>query len=610
MDAASVVVNGTLSCLSNVRPPMTSHAPSMWADTFFNSSVDEQLQQEYAEAIEALTQEAGGMLMAARAPLEQLILIDTLERLGLAYHFETEIEHELLEIYNAREEEDCDLFTTSLQFRLLRQHQHHVSCNVFDKFVDKDREFEETLSSDLEGLLSLYETAHIRFHDEKILDEAARFTENELSRMESQLEPPLKEKVKRALEHPFHREVPIFHTRIFISIYEKDDSRDELLLKLAKLNFNFLQNLYKNELAQLSRWWNKFDLKSKLPYIRDRLVESYIWGASCHYEPQYSYVRMGIAKVLLLATMMDDTYDNYATINEAQLFTQSLERWNMDGMVELPDCMKILSHFIFNIFQDYERDAAKQGRQFAAPYFKETVQQIARAYNQELKWLMGRQMPSFQDYAKNSVATSCIFLMFAITIPTVKSVSEETITWMKSETKFVTSTAMIGRYRNDIVSSERENKGGEMMTVVDCYMKQYGVSKEEAITKFAEEIENGWKDVNKEWSMTTRVPKETTLRLLNYARIADATYKNRDGFTDPSIFAAFVANLFIHPVRTTIATAGYPRHKKKQCSPLTKFYCSATDANTISLYIKKLLSTLSLFILCHDNSITRFHCSI
>ncbi|KAH6769686.1 hypothetical protein C2S52_014489 [Perilla frutescens var. hirtella] len=548
MDAASVVVNGTLSCLSNVRPPMTSHAPSMWADTFFNSSVDEQLQQEYAEAIEALTQEAGGMLMAARAPLEQLTLIDTLERLGLAYHFETEIEHKLLEIYNAREEEDCDLFTTSLQFRLLRQHQHHISCNVFDKFVDKHGEFEETLNRDPEGLLSLYEAAHVRFHDEKILDEAVRFTRIELSRIESQLESPLKEKVKRALEHPFHRDVPIFHARIFISIYEKDDSRDELLLKLAKFNFNFLQNLYKKDLAQLSKWWNKFDLKSKLPYTRDRLVESYIWGAACHYEPQYSYVRMGIAKVILLATMMDDTYDNHATISEAQLFTQFLERWNMDGMDELPDYMKILSHFIFSIFQDYERDAAKQGKQFAAPYFKESVQQLGRAYIQELKWIMGRQLPSFQEYAKNSVPTSCVFLMFAFTIPTVKSVTEETITWMKSETKFVTSTAMMGRYWNDIASSEREKKGGEMMTVVDCYMKQYGVSKEEAMTKFMEEIENGWKDVNKEWSMMTCVPKETTLRLLNYARIADATYRNRDGFTDQSIFAALVATLFIHPI--------------------------------------------------------------
>lgn len=125
--------------------------------------------------------------------------------------------------------------------------------DVFDKFVGKDGMFKETLSRDVEGLLSLYEAAHVRFRDEEILEEAARFTRHYLRSMVSQLESPLKEKVKRALECPLHRDVPIFYTRFFISIYENDDSMDELLLKLAKFNFNFLQILYKKELCELFR---------------------------------------------------------------------------------------------------------------------------------------------------------------------------------------------------------------------------------------------------------------------------------------------------------------------------------------------------------------------
>ncbi|KAH6769410.1 hypothetical protein C2S51_014746 [Perilla frutescens var. frutescens] len=464
-----------------------------------------------------------------------MILIDTLERLGLAYHFEPEIEHKLREIYNAGEEEgDCDVFTTSLRFRLLRQHQHHISCNVFNKFVDKDGKFEETLVRDPEGLLSLYDAAHVRFHDEKILDEAARFTRLELSGMESQLESPLREKVKRALEHPLHREVPIFYTRVFISIYESDDSRDEQLLKLAKFNFNFLQNLYKNELCQLTRWWNKFDLKSKLPYARDRLVEAYSWGVGYHYEPQYSYVRIGLTKGIKIIGIMDDTYDNYATLNEAQLLTQILDRWKMEETDGVPDYMKIVYHFIMKTYEDYERVAAKQGKMFAAPYFKETVQQLARAYSQELKWVMERQMPCFASYVKNSEITSCVYLMFAAIISGLKPATQETIDWMKNEPNFAISTAMIGRYWDDIGSHERESKGGKMLTVVDCCMKQYGVSKEETISKFADEIENAWKDVNKEWVATNFVPKETAIHLLNYARMCDASYNknNGDAYTD------------------------------------------------------------------------------
>ncbi|KAH6816227.1 hypothetical protein C2S51_021047 [Perilla frutescens var. frutescens] len=492
--------------------------------------------------------------MAAATPLKQMISIDTLERLGLAYHFETEIEHILREIYNAGEEEEyCDLFTTSLRFRLLRQHQHHISCNVFNKFVDKVGKFEETLSRDSEGLLSLYDAAHVRFHDQKILDEAARFTRNELSGMESQLKSPLREKVKRALEHPLHREVPIFYTRIFISIYEKDGSRDELLLKLAKFNFNLLQNLYKNELCELTRWWNKFDLKSKLPYARDRLVEAYTWGAGYHYEPQYSYVRIGLAKGIQIVTIMDDTYDNYATLNEAQLFTQILNRWNMEETDGVPGYMKIVYHFIMSSYEDYERDAAKQGKKFAAPYLKETVQQLARAYNQELKWVMQRQMPSFQDYAKNSEITSTVSIMFASIIPGLKSATKETIDWMKSEPKIAISTGMIGRYSDDINSHERESKGGKMLTAVDCYIKQYGLSKEETLTKFAEITEEAWKDVNEEYcaaAMTTSLPQEITVQFINYARFCDACYSknNGDGYSDPNILAAHVAALFVDPI--------------------------------------------------------------
>lgn len=89
----------------------------------------------YAEAIEALKKEAKIMLMAATSD-KLIILIDTLERLGLAHHFDTDIGEKLEEMYNFNanpgdEDEDYDLFTVALRFRLLRQHRYHVSCSMF-----------------------------------------------------------------------------------------------------------------------------------------------------------------------------------------------------------------------------------------------------------------------------------------------------------------------------------------------------------------------------------------------------------------------------------------------------------------------------------------------
>lgn len=87
-----------------------------------------QLQEKYNEDIVALKNEARVMLTGATST-KLMILIDKLEKLGLAYNFESEIQEKLQQIYDCNEDHD-DLFTTSLRFRLLRQHRYHVSCSM------------------------------------------------------------------------------------------------------------------------------------------------------------------------------------------------------------------------------------------------------------------------------------------------------------------------------------------------------------------------------------------------------------------------------------------------------------------------------------------------
>ncbi|KAL8515829.1 hypothetical protein ACS0TY_014506 [Phlomoides rotata] len=524
-----------LNSVRDIRPPMTKYTPCMWGDIFSTFSSDDQMQESYSKSIEAGKKEIISMLMNTSSG-NLIILLDTIERLGLAYHFETEMKQKLDGIYNLNQE--FDLFTTALRFRLLRQHQYQVSCDVFDKFIGKDNKFEDIHSSDVEGLLSLYEASHVRVHGESVLEEAVAFTTDHLIRLEQELlEPSLsKEKVKQALQQPLHKGVRIFNIRPYISTYERDESRNQLLLELAKINFNFLQNLYKTELSQLIKWWNKFDLKSKLVYARDRIVESYHWGVAANFEPQYSHVRIAFTKSVKLASVLDDTYDNYATLAEAELFTQHLERWNMENIDQLPGYMQIVYRFIMSIYEDYQHDAATHDKSFAPSYFKETVKQLARAYNKEQIWIMEQQMPSFEEYMNNSVITSGINMIFSVPISGIKSATKEDIDWLLSEPKIVISTAKMVRHIQDLGSHERENMEGKLLTVVDCYMKDRNVSKQEALAKFAELVEEGWKNVNTELGMKANrsAPKEIVKLLLNYARMFDFTYKNgSDGYTSP-----------------------------------------------------------------------------
>ena len=73
------------------------------------------------------------LLASAAHPSKQLSLIDELQRLGVAYHFEREIQEALQYIfatYNGYNElEDDDVYNVALRFRLLRQQGFNASCS-------------------------------------------------------------------------------------------------------------------------------------------------------------------------------------------------------------------------------------------------------------------------------------------------------------------------------------------------------------------------------------------------------------------------------------------------------------------------------------------------
>ena len=63
-------------------------------------------------------------------PLEKLELVDTLQRLGLSYHFQNETQRILESIRDDQRKvlwKKDKLYATALEFRLLRQHGYKVT---------------------------------------------------------------------------------------------------------------------------------------------------------------------------------------------------------------------------------------------------------------------------------------------------------------------------------------------------------------------------------------------------------------------------------------------------------------------------------------------------
>lgn len=85
----------------------------------------------WGQEVEMLKEEVKKMLKEAKIePPKQMNLIDTLQRLGVAYHFELEIEEAMKELHyddNAFLKID-DLYTAALYFRLLKQQGYNAPC--------------------------------------------------------------------------------------------------------------------------------------------------------------------------------------------------------------------------------------------------------------------------------------------------------------------------------------------------------------------------------------------------------------------------------------------------------------------------------------------------
>ncbi|XP_022143530.1 valencene synthase-like isoform X2 [Momordica charantia] len=239
-----------------LRRRSANFEPSLWGDYFLSSPVNTVLDDMVRKQLEEQREEVRRMLEAAEKCSEKLSLIDSIQRLGISYHFEGEINEILEHMQNdsCNLDDDEDIYIVALRFRLLRQQGYSVSCEIFNRFTNGDGDFKETMLKDECGILSLYEASHLRMNGENILDKALAFTTTHLQAMAMSSSSPFSEEAKYALKWPIYKALPRFTTRHYISLYDKDPLKTNVLLSFAKLDFNALQKLYQKELAEASRW--------------------------------------------------------------------------------------------------------------------------------------------------------------------------------------------------------------------------------------------------------------------------------------------------------------------------------------------------------------------
>ncbi|KAB2610037.1 (-)-germacrene D synthase-like [Pyrus ussuriensis x Pyrus communis] len=524
------------------RPkPSATFSPSIWGDHFLSYAsleVDAELEQHVQE----LKEEVRRMLMTSPENVsKKLNLIDDIQRLGVSYHFGNEIEEILQKIHESSYDLD-DLCTAALRFRLLRQQGYNVSCDLFNKFKDGNGNFKESLVDDVVGLLSLYEATHLRIHGEEILDEALNFTTTNLESATFRLSPPLAKAVTHALNQPLRKGLPRVEARYYLSVYQElRESPNETLLTFAKLDFNRLQRVH--------QWWKDLDVPNKLPFSRDRLVEVYFcFSMSVHFQPQYSFARRTSCKVAAIVSIIDDIYE-YDTNEELKLFTEAIERWDVSAMDQLTEYMKVCYRALLDVYSEIQEKLAHDGKLHQIHHAREAMKKQVRGYFDEAKLFRQKHMPSLDEYMSVPLVTGGCLLLITTSFVGMAEATIDSFDWLLTSPPVVKATSTIIRLMDDIVEHKFEQEKEHFIGVVNCYMKKYGATEEEAITELQGQVNNAWKDINEACLHPTAVPMPLLIRFLNFARVMDVVYKHEDGYTNAKgVVKDLIISTLVEPV--------------------------------------------------------------
>uniref|UniRef100_A0A7N0REC0 Uncharacterized protein n=1 Tax=Kalanchoe fedtschenkoi TaxID=63787 RepID=A0A7N0REC0_KALFE len=542
------------TAISSVRPCVDFH-PSIWGDFFKSySHKDADLTGELLQIQELKGGVRKKLEAAAKKPMQHLKMIDDIEGLGLGYHYEEEIEEGLDSMFSKGTDiiDGYDLYHTSLYFRLLRQHGYNVSSGIFDKFIDASGKIKNEVVDDLKGLLSLYEAAQLRVHREVILEQALDMSVSRLESIAPTLNPTLGAQVTSALKNPIHKNIHRIRARKYISTYQGDRSHDPILLRLAKLDFNWLQKLHQQELSQLSVWWDDLKVSLNYSYARDRLVEIYMFALAISYEPQHSLARSFFTKAMAIATILDDTYDAYGTTDEIELLSKAFDRWDKSLIEQMPDYLRALYLSFVNAHEEMEKNLAQEGRSYLVQYAKKSYQILAKFWYEEHKWLINSKIPTLEEYMQVGRETSGALLYSAYAMVGMSNdfVSEETFQWLfRVPNKMCKAGSLICRLKDDMVSHKYEQERLHAPSSVECYVNQYGVSEEETYKEFNKLVSLAWKDMNEECLKPTKVPFKALEVILNIARSAEVFYTDEDPLTiSHKLIKKEITALLVDPV--------------------------------------------------------------
>lgn len=562
--AASIrMSSATAGSDDGVKRRIGDYHSNLWDDNFIQSLSSPYGASSYGEHADRLIGEVkeifnsfsiadGELISPVNDLLQQLWMVDNVERLGIDRHFQTEIKVALDYVYRYWSEEGIgcgrdsaftDLNTTALAFRIFRLHGYTVSSDVFEHFKDQKGQFAAS-ANDTElqtrSVFNLFRASLIAFPEEKVLEEAEKFAAAYLkAALQTLPVSGLSREIQYVFDYRWHSNLPRLEARSYIDILADNtisgtpDANTKKLLELAKLEFNIFHSVQQKELQCLWRWWKEWGCP-ELTFIRHRYVEFYTLVSGIDMVPEHATFRLSCVKTCHLITILDDMYDTFGTIDELRLFTAAVKRWDPSATECLPEYMKGVYMVLYETVNEMAKEAQKSQRRDTLGYVRQALEDYIGSYLKEAEWIATGYVPTFQEYFENGKLSSghriaTLQPILTLSIPFPHHILQE----IDFPSKFNDYAASILRLRGDTRCYKADSARGEEASCISCYMKENpGSTQEDALNHINGMIEDMIKKLNWEFLRPdNNAPISSKKHAFNISRGLHHFYNYRDGYS-------------------------------------------------------------------------------
>ncbi|KAH7859314.1 hypothetical protein Vadar_034484 [Vaccinium darrowii] len=361
--------------------------------------------------------------------LIKLSVVNQVTRLGLAEHFNAEIESILSEVYRNYKKQQCPhtmdanlelakLYKDSLAFRLLRMHGYNITPWSFCWFVhDEDilAHIERNSGYYMSSMLNIYRATDLMFSGEYELKEARSFSrklleQNMMRRNEEDgliIIPNFHELVELELSIPWIARMDHLDHRFWIEanhadalwvskalFYRLSCLHNDKLMKLAVENYKLRQSIFQSELEQVTRWSKEWGL-SDMGFGREKTTYCYFAVAASSSLPQGSVVRLIVAKIAIIITVADDFFDMKGSLEELQSLNDAIQRWDGKGLCGHD---KIIFEALDGLVSDIAKKYLHQQGSDVTENLRDIWRETFGSWLLESAWRNNGYIPSMDEY--------------------------------------------------------------------------------------------------------------------------------------------------------------------------------------------------------------------